>query len=237
MKYSDLVVLLRTLENGWRNKTTGTIPSAWIRSAHNVQYFACRKRANDPDLPVVVDVGINYTQGTQTIPDQTALPSALRPAVEDNVPIIAEQTCIRHCNSNRAAWAKSKLVGPKTNLIPLIAPNGIADFHLVMTNLSPWITTHSWESQLCADSSGIGAHLLAHPPHGLSTVGSPFEHLDDLKTHLEEVALWIGHGRATVPSHFRIFVEKHRINNWLLTGNLSAQIKPRVDRSGFVKFH
>lgn len=201
----------------------------WVRCANvgggNVQYVALRARNPDPDLPVVVDVGINYTQGPWAIPG---------PNVTAQVGYANERRVIDHCNNYRPEWLNSCLVSPHLPnshlVVALPAADGlcVTDFHLVMTNFSPWITTHSW-STMCYQSSGLGADLLMHPPYTNSNIGWPFDHLDDLYSVLEnDVALWIGHGLKTVPRLFRLFVDKHQIKAWMISANLARPVHPHV---------
>lgn len=229
---------LRALEAKWRSRKTGGTPSRvspWIRAAHNVQYFACNVGYPADDLPVVVEIGINYTQDRNKIPDQIAPASAPRPSVADQVKIDFEKDCINHCIEHRAAWDASCLVGQATNFKRLLAPEGpegtgqgkirTGNFHLVMTNLSPWITKYSWNTSLPAP---VGAELLVHPPHSASApCATPFGHLDDLFAVLgNEVFLWIGHGLDSVPDHFRMFLAKHRIADWILIANTASGCRP-----------
>jgi hypothetical protein len=235
MKYSILVSRLRQFEAAWPHPTSAA--PAWVRSASNVQYVALRERADaesEPDLDVVVDLGINYTQGKSPIPGL---------AVVDNVPYVNERKAVAHCNADRPAWLRSALVSPKLPANHLYGPAGqldpypVQDFHLVMTNFSPWITKDSWASQMCANSAGLGPELLMNPPYSPRIRGWPFDHLDDFVSQFrDDVALWIGHGLESVPTLFRLFVDKHAMTNWMLCANLSMPGSNPTMRAGFVKF-
>ena len=232
MQYNDLVWTLQELERKWRGSPP-PVPShkrhpshSLIRPTHNIQYFACDNTTAKKDLPVVVTVGINYTQGKCTIPDQTphfliAARSHL-PLVEDRVGSSFEKTFIASFNRDHTVWQQSCLAS-MTMKSPILAR---PDFHLVMINLSPWITNTSWG----AIDAAPGAGLLISPPHCLGTSSSsskPFDHLDDFhKMFSSEVTLWIGHGLAVVAAHFLMFVQKHHIGNWLLTANTASGCKP-----------
>ena len=248
MKYDDLVHKLQHLEHQWRGSSPAPSPTlypshSWIRPTRNIQYFACSNATAGKDLPVVVTVGINYTQDPTRIPDQNphfskaALPGF--PLVEDAVSATYERYCLDHFNynGNSAVWKQNCLASMR--LSHPILPNG-QDFHLVMTNLSPWITTKSWASVIYNTNPADSSDLLASPPHWLRTThppSSPFDHLDDLWKHLKnEVVLWIGHGLVVVWPHFRLFSHNNQINDWLLTANTASGCLPIILPSKIIKF-
>lgn len=191
----------------------------------------------DNDLPIVVTLGINYTQGTNKIPDQSpSFSKAARaglPLVEDNVTSTFEQKCINSFNLNPTIWQRSCLasLGMRSPILPG------KDFHLVMTNLSPWITKDSWASDIDAAPA---ADLLVSPPHysrASSLPANPFDHLDDLCNTLgDNVTLWIGHGLKVVSSHFRLFTQRNRIGKWLLTANTASGCKPHITSGSTIRF-
>jgi|GEM_PF-5181450 len=232
MNYTHLAHLLQRLENGWRSRSSPPNPSQYpshirIRKSRNVQYFALSNRTDGKALPIVVAVGVNYTQGAQTIPDEKpAYSKALKapPLVEDRVNQF-ESAYISSCNANRTVWVNSALCDSALPANLLDDGTGeISPYHLVMTNLSPWITTDSWNTIAGADGRNITADLLASPPVGASTnLRSPFEHIRELKECLdkeEAPVVWIGHGKDSVWEHFRILMEQMGVNNWMLTSNL-----------------
>ena len=245
MKYSNLVLQLQNLEKKWRgNPLPSPLPKSHpshssIRLANNIQYFACSNKTSAlaGSLPIVVTVGINYTQGVNKIPDELPRYSKAAhpglPLVEDDVLSNYERGCIDSFNGSPDIWKQSCLAASNM-AAPILSGQ---DFHLVMTNLSPWITNDSW-------ASGIGAapaaDLLASPPHCLkksSPPPSPLDHLDDFYKQLGiKVELWIGHGLEAVSPHFRLFVNKHRIAKWLLTANTASGCKPHIQTGSTIKF-
>jgi hypothetical protein len=235
MQYADLIEQLQKLEQHWRGGSPPTpsptrYPShSLIRPTDNIQYFACSEVTTGKDLPVVVTVGINYTQGKRTIPGIM---------VADKVPREFEELCIESFNANSATWKLCCLASATMNSPILQKPGAsISDFHLVMTNLSPWITNDSWASDI---DPAPAADLLVSPPYCLGTASlppNPFGHLDDFYKKLgDQVTLWIGHGLEVVSSHFRLFVQKHQIDNWLLTANTASGCKPLIQSGSTIKF-
>lgn len=114
-------------------------------------------RANTTELPVVVTIGINYTQGgtaseTELVPYSSPRdrPGTLR----DTGSCEAVAIALAAFNRNRTAWLTSSSLGT------FKSPNGAfvssasaadkvaGDFVLVMTNLCPFITKLSWQEQV-----------------------------------------------------------------------------------------
>ena len=236
MKYSELLDLLMRLEKKW-SQSKCKAPD-WVRNPDkfggNVQFFALKERKDDPELPIVIEVGINYTQRKEEIPGL---------AVAEDLNNAPERRLLEHCNEHRDAWTKSCLVSPALprplmqKVVSKVDGFAVEDFHLVMTNFSPWITKESWQSELIESrSAGIGAYLLTNPPYNADPLEWPFPHLDDLKTHLEgHVDLWIGHGLKAVVPLFGLFVRRHRLQNWLMCGNTASGCSPCVV-DGLVRF-
>ncbi|RYD85658.1 MAG: hypothetical protein EOP84_01760 [Verrucomicrobiaceae bacterium] len=242
--YSDLAFKLQDLERRWRSKPKNprlpTYSDGWVRGGawggHNVQYFALSRATRDitEPLPIVVTVGINYTQDPSTIPDQTPQHSKIlmfEPRVEDSIQRTgAEETVIQSFNSRRNEWVKACLASPRlgTPLLKVQAKTSLEAFHLVMTNLSPWITTVPWVGGMWdTGRHAVAADLLANPPYRDCDCrsGGFFPHLYDLYELLDSsTAVWIGHGKKAVWSHFRLFVERCGPTNWLLAPNLSRPI-------------
>jgi hypothetical protein len=248
MKHADLLNMLQALERKWNIWGSVAPPSPllppqagrFVRLKDNIQYFACSHPIEGKDdLPVVVDVGINYTQAKAPVPGF---------GVVDNLKIVAEQACVDRCNRNRPAWENTCLCS-RGLPNPLLEKSGsrqagdfaaphIRDFHLVATNFSPWITTHSWASEIRSKfSPAIAADILAHPPHRFLK-NNPFAHLDDLVEQLLEFGepgVWIGHGVESVWDHFRLWTRRMKIQNWMMTANLSRPVRPVV-RGGSCPF-
>ncbi len=248
MKYSALAAVLQSLEAGWRRKALPRNPALFpshqrVRDLsatsggreHNLQYYVLANRTYREDLPIVVTVGANYTQGTQTIPDQTPEHSKARkevPLVEDVVSGF-EKEYIECCNRNRAIWKSAALCG-QTLANPVLQGKDktLLPYHLVMTNLSPWITTESWSTIAEADGRHITADLLASPPtRDTGELRYPYEHIRELKERLERIesgrpVLWIGHGTQDVWEHFRMLMTQMGVTDWLLAADLCYPKSP-----------
>ena len=171
-------------------------------------------------------MGINYTQGTQTIPNMTPQFSVAAtaslcnglPLVEDIIAPTARlflHKCIGSFNANASIWWDC-CIAAKTLIPPVFSH---PEFHLVMTNLSPWITNNSWS----AIDPALAADLLVSPPHlhsGLNIYG----HISDLKKSIDDQdeALWVGHNLGgEVPSTFRFICTNLLIKRWLLVAMIS----------------
>jgi len=85
-------------------------------------------------------------------------------------------------------------------------------FHLVVTNLSPFITCYSWQKYEMAERANL-----------LSLLGGEFPHLDELAKKLSgKVDLWVAHSLGSeVFSLFRLWQTRRLLTPWLLTSNLS----------------
>ncbi|RYD80513.1 MAG: hypothetical protein EOP84_11955 [Verrucomicrobiaceae bacterium] len=248
MRYSALAAVIQSLEAGWRRNALPRNPHLFpshlrVRDlsassggkAHNIQYFALANRTWDEDLPIVVQVGANHTQGTQTIPDQTpAYSKAIKapPLVEDQI-LASEKDYIECCNRNRPIWKSSALCSPTLGNPILQDKEGkILPYHSVMTYLSPWITTDSWDTISGSDGRNIITDLLSSPPsRDTGGLRYPFDHIRELKERLDRIEkarpiLWIGHGEKHVWEHFRILMMQMGVTEWLLTGPLGEPKRP-----------
>ena len=233
MNYKDLVDKLQDLEGLWNGNSTQPLPQtpsrAFIEVKDNVQYFACDTGTSKcGDLPVVVAIGINYSQGKNCLPSlATRSCASSAPWVEDDLHTLpnnrgALESYFQNYSRNPKAWFYNCLASNTAIRLP-----GKDAFHLVATNLCPWITQRQWSNK--GLSEPIRADILVHPP-GFSPVRPLFQHLDQLASVLgSESVVWVGHGLDAVSQLFRVFTEKHAIPNWLITQNLSMQPKePRL---------
>lgn len=237
ISFSDLERKLLALETTWLKRSKLPLHpqfSKLIRTHDNFQYFvlADAKKAN-AKLPVVVLVGINYAQAAIRIPNGTTPPQVVDHVV--NLATVTEN--IRAAALDAAtrpnAWRASGLA-PEFSLCPTLPD----DFHLVMTNLSPFITQTRWQSQMCGDSRALGSLLLANPPYPPSHPGWPFAHLPDLKSELDDLpVIWIGHGLEAVGPHWHQLVHFLGLKDWLLVANLFfGPLAMHVNDTGYVRF-
>lgn len=251
MTFSSLEKLLLPLEDSWLKRSVPlsnprTYPQVVLNvrpevPLFNLQYFAlanCNEAialSNDP-LPVVVLVGINYTQGIQPIPNGSKRPQVIDCPANLTTAITKIKAAATHASGNLNAWRLSSLA-PQSGPCPTLA----AGFHVVMTNLSPYITQKSWQSQMCSGSLALGSFLLANPPYTpCRHPGWPFDHLHDLKNILPgDDTIWIGHGLEAVGPYWHQLVKVMGLKNWLLVGNLFSgpPFRLRVNGAGYVKFY
>lgn len=221
MKFSVLKARVEALELTWFGQLRSRFPCHPVPSMANgeVQFFSVENkyRASDLDLPVVVGVGINYGQGNpQTAANYPAhhLQAHEPPSwVEDyakGMRAATDATLDAYCFAPQTWVTNDYASGPR--LWP--APHGVAmnhDYHLVATNLSPFISRKRW---------------LDHTPVDQASLRSAWpttDHLDDLARLLNNQAdpLWIGHGKAAVWGDFRKWQKSLGVRRWLLTHNLS----------------
>jgi len=169
------------------------------------------------ELPVVIAVGANYTQGKEMAPrDRQASSIVEDPSLE--VCRTSLDAGLKLYNSCHAFWIQRGAASASK-------PSPEVNYHLVMTNFCLWITDKSWQKT----EAHLRVDLLENnPAFGSSPVCSPnWIHLTKLNKHLLEVdeyhkPLWVAHGiHCEVFSLFRAFVRKAKIENWLLMPNLS----------------
>jgi hypothetical protein len=249
MHYSDLVQLLQKLETKWAGNQCRPLPSTASARLivpppyENVQYFVCDNTTLGRDLPVVIAVGVNYSQlyfnhkeGAVRKPVQFRLPDRSGKQAATAPPWVEEDLSKRSPNkpnlikqfndyNNRPSvwfdqcWASS----PQIRNVP----KDVGEFHLVETNFCPWITIDEWGSTF--HSEPLRADILVTPP----TQPFPiclFQHIKDLKQEIGDV-LWVGHGVDAVSTLFRLFAYTENIRAWLIVYNLMGfrLAKPRPD--------
>jgi len=244
MKYSDLESLLARLEGSCRvnpSILSGNAAKGVCRDANNFplqQFFAfddsLLKPNSDIDCPIVVTIGVNYTQGSSSKPPN--LPKLNRFALIES-PVSQNLSyersllgkCIEHYpkypkvwhdngNASSATLDFSGLISSKTSKsLP---------FHMVMTNFCGWITTESWSNiwekvGRMATTEFVSAGFLP----------SSFMHLDELKRQLpESPVVWVAHGLdSEAPPLARRFFAKHNIRNWMITPNIGNWVNPDIN--------
>jgi hypothetical protein len=196
-----------------------------------------RHAAKQKPLPVVVLIGINYTQKIDVPYTKLThyLGSLNEPRVTQKAGCFAPAAlAIAAYNRNAKDW-----VYPQTQLYDncQIMPYGAANatlrseltdtdgdilkrraFHLIVTNFCPFITRLMWQDQTVKSADECSMLLQRW---------SSDEYLDDLYGNMgDSVDLWIGHaskgGTRWVWPRFMDFVRKHEINEWMLTPNISG---------------
>jgi hypothetical protein len=198
-----------------------------------VQFFALDRDRSSAALPVICAVGINYTQGPRTNAEQLmhyggkADPYVSRSTGTRRQP----RFVIAAYNRNRVAWTSIAATNPPSPLniygspgalgrlgVTATDPDEIPPCHLIMTNVSPFITLHQWQDQT------------RRTPEACRTLVDDYsaQHLDALFACLgDSIDLWMGHsaidGTQWVWPTFAEFVKRNRIAEWLLCGNLNPQ--------------
>jgi hypothetical protein len=177
---------------------------------------------------VVVTVGINYTQRTGQIPGT---------AVENTVTTFRGNTngVLEAFNNDPQRFKNAALCSKALpNVLPLPVDDGARkNYHLVMTNLSPWITTDWWSNIAFVDGRNITAQLLSTRASS-STGRHPFEHIRELKEAFDQQkcpcppAVWIGHGMPNIWEHFVILMEQLDVERWLLASELAYPLDLRI---------
>jgi hypothetical protein len=238
--FNQLENELRDLEASWRKGSTLPPPNRFARKVHQLQYFALDRTtatAESP-LPAVVLVGTNYTQDPSKIPDQSPPPTP-RPAVVDGVgsAVRTRLTLAHgHLKANAAAWSDCALAPWSASQQ---VPPWPERYHLILTNLSPWITTTMWQSVMCDGAAARGGELLAHPPYQPANAGWPYDHLNDLNTKLKlGESWWIGQRAGAVWPRWHSVNQQLNVRSWMLVGNLFVgRFAPNLrPRDGTVKF-
>jgi hypothetical protein len=114
-------------------------------------------------------------------------------------------------------WKESALVSQREQDIPMLPKQ----FHLVLSNLSPWVTEKRWNSQLCNTEPARSGHLLFHPPFAPKNLNWPYDHLASLQQSLSgHVFTWVGHGKYEVHARWPSLVNGLELTRWFLIGNL-----------------
>jgi hypothetical protein len=198
-----------------------------------VQFYSIDdEHRGEGELPVVCLVGINYTQEPKRKTEAIVHFGARTPPVVTNRTATRRQPrfVVAAYNRNRHAWTATPGIDPPSPLVTYGVPNAtsrsgltaaaveeVGPFILMMTNVTPFITQKRWQDQVKETPEACAA--LANDKQ---------THLDALFQKLgDSIDLWIGHsaieGTRWVWPHFANFVQRHRIEEWLLCGNINAQ--------------
>lgn len=200
----------------------------------SVQFFALNSADSSSDrLPVICAVGINYTQGPKVNAQELVHYSG------EAAPLVTHASgtrlqprfVIAAYNRNRNAWTSTPAVNPQsplgvygamdaTKLLGMAAttPAAIVPFHLIMTNVSPFITLKPWQEQARRTPQACRTLVDCYSSRHLDAM---FERLGD------SIDLWMGHsaiaGTQWVWPPFADFVKRQGVKEWLLCGNLNPQ--------------
>jgi hypothetical protein len=214
LRYGELREILERLEG---ESDVGEPPAeaaAFVRSARSpagkprsrVQFFAldtATKQLNEP-LPIVVAVGVNYTQGETEIPRDKG-PNC----VEDAVKACRRKAtqALAHFQQSPAQWRPANCADDRSWIaVP-------AQFHFVMTNVSPWITSEKW--------TDLGVKVR----RSLWNDGLVRRTLHRLAEELARVnPIWIFHGKQPeVFGEWPMIAASIQARRWLRTLNLACR--------------
>ena len=221
---------VKSILEGLETKHFATLkipPGSEVALRGDAQFFAMDKRFQGKvgRFPVVVCIGVNYTQASKRLPTlgEKRLVPHLGGVLDSNSAsaYYGLNDLFAAYRRNRGQWesvpgpgAPAELGGVYASRDALAALASDEDFILVWSNISPYITLDYWQSQMKKTKNACQV-LLAAAGTG---------HLDDLTKHLD-AALYIGHsarpGRAHVWPAFAKHVVCHGIPRWLLTDNVS----------------
>jgi hypothetical protein len=221
MHYTDLHRRLKSLEAKISDRRPTSLQlDALVRGSRSpVQAYGLSQFTKGRDLPIIVAVGINYTQGEVVCPRKQ--PGMVE--VEDKLTNQRRfvKKALEAYEKHKLQWAEKQRASSSA-LEPPVGEN----FHLVMTNFCLWITNKRWFDRDVSDNDR--ELLLENNPlfDGKPTRGSDWPHLDQLANELsDEALLWIPHGLGGGSNGphtlFKDFCSNHHSMNWIMTPNLS----------------
>jgi hypothetical protein len=233
MKYCKLEEILVDLESTHRNAykllpppLLGNASKAVVPGPNNLQFFVLDGQTFDSDLPVIVTVGVNYTQRSATGKDPE-LPknnkcksSPVNPAVSYDLGDSRQRlvTCLDDFHKTSQRWIDNGLASPASVKWANAWSADKPSFHMVMTNFCGWITECEWTSLNKIFGRMISLSLLYDS-------SNEFRHLHDFTQRLQvdQPVLWVAHGLdSEVPPLARRFFNDHEIDNWIITPNLGS---------------
>lgn len=213
ISYNNLAVLLQGLESRFGGNRVAIPPaplaplvatatSGWHHE--NIQFFVLDDSTamQDEELPVVVLVGANYTQQDETpgpkLPT-VATAIALKPsppgtttAFPSRSPAVSHGHLFVEDHDPRIfRGIRTKLKNPKHANSPA---KHLSDFHLVFTNLVPWVTIDAWGDILKSNRDLLVAEAK------LPSASAPITYVGALAGALGgSVAVWVGHTASLKP--------------------------------------
>ncbi len=175
---------------------------------------------------VLVAIGANYATGAGSLPSKAT-------ACHRRTPQFVEaklggqrhraRSHIAHCvgGQTKSHWNGLLPFNPDKSLATLdiqVREITANNFHFVMTNLSPWITSRDWAT---IRDNGIESsfEILAQP----GITGGMLEYFKALKKIVGSGAIWIGHGNAEVYGVFLHYCRRLHVDLWFFDSNLSQR--------------
>jgi hypothetical protein len=236
IQYDELVQSIGGLEAVYGGNSTQS-PSgivSWPATAFvqpiggNVQFFSVDWANRCRDLSVVVALGANYSQRADQLPNSN--PSGL---IEYGPFVEADLTRWKtNLEKNFRAYSEKRFPcrwkpGESDRWLtlyseePLVPPT---NYHFVMANFCPWITTIEWSKiRRKKRPHDIGKLIMDNPPHQHPR----FEEFYKLRKALPENTLWVGHGNYDIYALFMELVERFGLRQWMFSSNLTY---PMINR-------
>lgn len=225
MKYHELLKLIEDLERKWQRKLKDELscnPDKPMIQGE-VQFFSVenvsRHAAPDIELPIIVAVGINYTQSDkrETYPTPSVKKSTGN-LVEDYDPKMRLRLSEAFEVFNRPGMSKKWHERHHASSPSIPVPSD-GNYFLVASNFCPFITFYEW-----TNSERDKCYRSAERANLLCQLDGEFQYLDDLAESLKDSqqVIWVGHGlHSEVFVLFRLWQRRHKLTPWLLTANLA----------------
>jgi hypothetical protein len=180
-----------------------------------VQGYGLSRATRGRDLPVVVAVGVNYSQNTMVCPRDTAANG-----VED-----ALTNCRAQLDQALAAYRRHRVDWASENRASSEILDPPSEYHFVAANFCLWITSDRWLKLRDDDRKLL---LESNPLFDSERTGAPdWPHLDRLAVTLKSApVLWVPHGlNGGALQLFAVFRTTRMPMNWIMTPNLSYPYK------------
>jgi hypothetical protein len=218
--YNDLVDKIAQLHSG----PSGVAPSYAINCQWIPSVVDSTTSNKTGEKRVLVAFGANFGTGSAKLPTSANKKHRIAaPWIEDNLGKCrgAAKKHIVMCRSGlvRRHWNGILPCNPDYNL-PSDAYADIenSNFHLVMTNATPWITQFDWAKIRDGNIEDIFA-ILAQP----GTANGMLDYFRKLKKIVGRDAVWIGHGNSEIYGLFLHYCRRLTINPWFFSSNLSQR--------------
>lgn len=208
MDYTNVLLALDRLEKQIVT-APGATPGGVRRNHSPIQGFALDIATCGRQLPVIVALGVNYTQGEQLCPRDRGKGNL----VADDLKACRGRLtdAIESYKQSSKTWHRYGKASAPCISIP-------ENFHFVMANFCLWITHNRW----LKTASEERAQLLANnPPFGGARCDAPaWPHLVRLSAAIAP-AIWVAHGmHSEVFALFDAVAPHLSAKHWLKTPNL-----------------
>jgi hypothetical protein len=234
--YDKLVQSIGDLEAAYGGNSTqspsGIVPwpaTEFVQpTGGNVQFFSVDWATRYRDLSVVVALGANYSQRAGQLPKSSPL------ALIENGPFVEAELNQWKTNLENGfrAYREKRFPrgwkpGESDRWLTLYSEEPLAlpaNYHFVMANFCPWITTTEWSNiRPRKRPYDIGKLIMDNPP-----LQHPhFEEFHKLRKAVPENTLWVGHGNYDIHALFMELVERFGLRQWMFSSNLTYPMMNR----------